>query len=52
MFNMRSFNNFLTQRLDSHAQVEIREIAQNMLIEVANIDGHPFQHTLKAWGYG
>ena len=50
MFNMRSFHNFLTQRMDGHAQVEIREIATQMLQLVKDIEGNPFQHTLKAWG--
>lgn len=49
MFNMRSFHNFLTQRMDSHAQLEIREIAAEMLNLVKNIEGNPFQHTLNAW---
>lgn len=49
MFNMRSFHNFLTQRLDSHAQLEIQEIAKQMLQLVENIEGDPFKHTLKAW---
>jgi thymidylate synthase (FAD) len=51
MFNMRSFANFLKLRRDSHAQLEIREIAQEMLNLVKNIEGNPFEHTLKAWGY-
>jgi len=51
MFNMRSFHNFLTQRMDSHAQLEIREIAMEMLNLVKNIEGNPFKHTLKAFGY-
>ncbi len=51
MFNMRSFHNFLVQRADSHAQYEIQEIALQMLNLVKNIEGNPFQHTLKAWGY-
>lgn len=50
MFNMRSFHNFLTQRMNGHAQVEIREIAKQMLQLVKDIEGNPFQHTLKAWG--
>ena len=50
-FNMRSFANFLKLRLSEHAQVEIREIAQQMLNLVQNIEGNPFEHTLKAWGY-
>lgn len=51
MFNMRSFHNFLTQRYDDHAQLEIREIAGQMLEMVRNIKGQPFKHTLAAWGY-
>lgn len=50
MFNMRSFHNFLTQRMDDHAQVEIQEIARQMLDLVKNIEGNPFKHTLNAWG--
>lgn len=49
MFNMRSFHNFLTQRMDKHAQLEIREIATQMLELVKNIPGEPFKHTLAAW---
>jgi len=51
MFNMRSFANFLKLRRSEHAQKEIREIADEMLQLVRNIDGNPFEHTLKAWGY-
>jgi flavin-dependent thymidylate synthase len=49
MFNMRSFHNFLTQRMDSHAQLEIQEIAKKMLQLVKDIPGNPFKHTLEAW---
>jgi thymidylate synthase (FAD) len=49
MFNMRSFANFLKLRNSKHAQVEIRQIAQEMLELVKNIEGNPFEHTLKAW---
>ena len=49
MFNMRSFHNFLTQRMDDHAQLEIQEIAKQMLQLVKNIEGEPFKHTLNAW---
>lgn len=49
MFNMRSFHNFLTQRMDDHAQLEIQEIAKEMLQLVKNIEGEPFKHTLNAW---
>ncbi len=49
MFNMRSFHNFLTQRMDDHAQLEIQEIAKHMLELVRNIEGEPFKHTLAVW---
>lgn len=51
MFNMRSFANFLKLRNSEHAQKEIREIAVEMLDLVKNIEGNPFEHTLKTWGY-
>lgn len=50
MFNMRSFHNFITQRMDSHAQLEIQMIAKEMLHLVKNIEGNPFEHTLAAFG--
>lgn len=49
-FNMRSFANFLKLRLSENAQLEIRNIAQQMLDLVKNIEGNPFEHTLKAFG--
>lgn len=51
MFNMRSFHNFITQRIDSHAQLEIQMIAKQMLDLVKQIDGNPFEHTLKAFNF-
>jgi flavin-dependent thymidylate synthase len=51
MFNMRSFANFLKLRNSDSAQLEIKEIAQEMLELVKNIEGNPFEHTIKAWGY-
>jgi len=48
-FNMRSFANFQKLRNSEHAQKEIREIAQEMLALVHNIEGNPFRHTLAAW---
>jgi thymidylate synthase (FAD) len=51
MFNMRSFANFIKLRRSEHAQKEIHEIADEMLQLVKQIDGNPFEHTLKAWGY-
>lgn len=50
-FNMRSFANFIKLRKSEQAQKEIREIAENMLDLVKDIDGNPFQHTLTSWGY-
>jgi thymidylate synthase (FAD) len=46
-FNMRSFANFLKLRGSEHAQVEIRDIAWEMLMLVQDIEGNPFKHTLK-----
>ena len=51
MFNWRSFNHFLSLRNKPEAQKEIREIAQQMLDLVKNIEGDPFEHTIKAFGY-
>jgi thymidylate synthase (FAD) len=49
MFNMRSFANFLKLRTSEHAQVEIRDIALEMLRLVKEIEGNPFEHTIKAF---
>jgi thymidylate synthase (FAD) len=51
MFNMSSFNNFLQLRNEDHAQLEIHDIARQMLELVKSIEGNPFEHTIKAWGY-
>jgi thymidylate synthase (FAD) len=48
-FNMRSFANFQKLRNSEHSQKEVREIAQQMLDLVKNIEGNPFEHTLKVW---
>lgn len=48
-FNMRSFANFLKLRKSEHAQLEIKEIASNMLDAVKNIENKPFKHTIAAW---
>jgi thymidylate synthase (FAD) len=47
-FNMRSFANFIKLRNSEHAQLEIREIAQQMWDLVEGIEGQPFKHTLEA----
>lgn len=49
MFNFRSFVHFLRLRNSEHAQVEIRELAQQMLDLVKNIEGNPFKETIKAF---
>jgi thymidylate synthase (FAD) len=52
MFNFRSFYHFLGLRKKPNAQMEIREIAAEMLRLVQGIEGNPFKHTLNAFGYG
>jgi thymidylate synthase (FAD) len=49
MFNMRSFGNFQKLRNSEHAQVEIRDIADQMLTLIENLWDNPFEHTLKTW---
>lgn len=48
-FNWRSFAHFQGLRNSEHAQVEVREVAQQMLDLVKNIKGNPFEHTIKAF---
>lgn len=50
-FNWRSFHHFLSLRKKPDAQLEIREIAEQMLECVKNIEGNPFKYTLEAFGY-
>jgi thymidylate synthase (FAD) len=49
MFNFRSFVNFQRLRNSEHAQVEIREIAAEMLKLVKEIPGDPFKYTIEAF---
>jgi thymidylate synthase (FAD) len=49
MFNFRSFVNFQRLRNSEHAQVEIRDIAADMLTAIKNIEGNPFKYTLEAF---
>jgi len=49
MFNWRSFYHFLNLRNKPDAQKEIREIAQQMLEQVVDIEGNPFKHTINAF---
>jgi flavin-dependent thymidylate synthase len=49
MFNWRSFAHFQHLRNSTHSQVEVKELAQMMLGLVKNIDGNPFEHTIKSF---
>ena len=49
MFNWRSFAHFQQLRNSEHAQVEVQELAQQMLNLVKNIEGDPFKHTIEAF---
>ena len=49
MFNWRSFYHFQQLRNNEHAQLEVRELAQMMLDLVKNIEGNPFELTIKAF---
>lgn len=49
-FNFRSFMNFQKLRNKDDAQLEIHNIAQEMLQLVRNIDGNPFKRSLEAFG--
>ena len=48
-FNFRSFSHFQGLRNSEHSQVEVRELAQQMLELVKAIEGNPFKHTLEAF---
>jgi thymidylate synthase ThyX len=49
MFNWRSFYHFQQLRNSEHAQLEVMELAQMMLDVVKNIEGNPFELTIKAF---
>jgi thymidylate synthase (FAD) len=49
MFNFRSFVHFQRLRNSEHAQREVRELAEEMLNQVKNIEGNPFEKTIKAF---
>lgn len=51
MFNWRSFHHFLSLRMKPEAQKEVRELAEQMLQQVRDIQGNPFAHTISAFGY-
>jgi flavin-dependent thymidylate synthase len=48
MFNLRSFANFYQLRSSGHAQVEIQEIAKEMMRIAYNIEGQPLKAALDA----
>lgn len=49
--SLLSFFHLFNLRLKPDAQQETREVVAQMLELVKNIEGNPFEHTLKAWGY-
>jgi thymidylate synthase (FAD) len=49
MFNWRSFYHFQQLRNSEHAQKEVRELAEEMLNQVKNIEGNPFAKTIEAF---
>lgn len=48
MFNLRSFANFFRLRNSEHAQVEIQQIARQMMDLAYNIEGQPLKAALDA----
>ena len=48
-FNFRSFYHFQKLRNSDHAQKEVKELAEEMLNLVKNIEGNPFELTIKAF---
>jgi thymidylate synthase ThyX len=49
MFNFRSFVHFQHLRNSEHAQKEVKQLAEEMLNQVKNIEGNPFEKTIKAF---
>jgi flavin-dependent thymidylate synthase len=49
MFNWRSFYHFQQLRNSEPSQLEVRELAQQMLDLVKSIEGNPFEHTIKSF---
>jgi len=49
MFNWRSFYHFQQLRNSEHAQREVQRLAEEMLEQVKNIEGNPFEKTIKAF---
>jgi flavin-dependent thymidylate synthase len=51
MFNFRSFVHFQRLRNKAEAQGEVRMLADEMLRLVKSIEGNPFEHTCRAFGF-
>jgi thymidylate synthase (FAD) len=49
MFNWRSFYHFQKLRNSEHAQIEVKQLAQDMLDLVKQIEGNPFKETIEAF---
>ena len=49
--SLLAFIHLFNLRLKSDVQGETREVVQEILQLVRNIEGNPFEHTLKAFGY-
>ncbi len=49
-FNFRSFINFCKLRAAPGAQKEIRDIAVQMIDQLQNYEGRPFEHSIRIWG--
>lgn len=48
--SLLAFLHLFNLRLKPDAQQETQEVVQEMLNEIKNIEGNPFQYTLQAWG--
>ena len=49
-FNWRSFVHFYNLRHSEHAQVEINDVADEMLMQIKAIPGNPFKNSIEAFG--
>lgn len=46
-----AFMHLCELRIKDDVQKETRDVAEQMLELIKNIEGNPFEHTIKAWGY-
>lgn len=49
-FNFRSFMHYVKLRYSTHAQLEVCNLTHDMIVQVMQIEGNPFQHSLEAFG--